>query len=66
MTGDTSRILTVGADEIIREDLRFTVTTARDCNLEIIMKDVHTLCGDPLRLARWVQLARETCARSAG
>ncbi|HOT50803.1 MAG TPA: hypothetical protein PLI07_07485 [Candidatus Hydrogenedentes bacterium] len=50
-------------EDLIREDLRLTVTTARDCNLEIIMKDVHTLCGDPTRLIRWVQLAREAVAR---
>ncbi len=48
-------------EELIREDLRQTVQVAKDCNLEIIMKDVHTLCGDPTRLGRWVSIAREVC-----
>ncbi|HPO16442.1 MAG TPA: hypothetical protein PLI09_23600 [Candidatus Hydrogenedentes bacterium] len=43
----------------IRADLRETIAIARNCNLELIMKDVHTLAGDPYRLRRWVQLAHE-------
>jgi hypothetical protein len=46
-------------EDLIREDLRHTLTVARNCNLEIILKDVHTLCGEPNRIARWVELARE-------
>ncbi|MCP4645388.1 MAG: hypothetical protein GY851_33400 [bacterium] len=46
-------------EDLIRADLRETVGIARDCNLELIMKDVHTLCGNPDRMPRWVQLARE-------
>ena len=49
-------------EDAIRADLRQTLTTARDCRLEIIMKDVHTLNNQPERLPRWVQLARETIA----
>lgn len=49
----------------IREDLRATLTAARACNLEIVMKDVHTLAGHPERMARWVALAREEAARLA-
>ena len=45
----------------IRADLRKTLDTARGCRLEIIMKDVHTLGGQPWRLARWVAMAREEC-----
>lgn len=44
---------------LIREDLRRTLAVARHCRVELIMKDVHTLCGEPHRLGRWVQLARE-------
>ena len=47
-------------DDLIREDIRKTFTTARNCNVEIVMKDVHTLAGEPQRMARWVKLARET------
>lgn len=46
----------------IRADLRQTLTVARECRLEIVMKDVHTLRDDPSRLPRWVQLARDVCA----
>jgi hypothetical protein len=43
----------------IRQDLRKTLTIARGCRLEIIMKDVHTLHNEPERLPRWVEIARE-------
>ena len=45
-------------EDAIRADLRHTLEVARDCRLEIIMKDVHTLCEQPHRLPRWVELAR--------
>jgi len=44
----------------IREDLRKTLEAARGCNIELVMKDVHTVSGQPARLGRWVQIARET------
>ncbi|MFA5205656.1 MAG: hypothetical protein WC708_14770 [Lentisphaeria bacterium] len=49
-------------EALIRADLRQTLelTKAHGCPAEIIMKDVHTLGGEPWRLARWVELARET------
>lgn len=46
-------------EDAIRQDVRRTLSIARGCTVELIMKDVHTLCGQPWRLARWVQLARE-------
>jgi hypothetical protein len=46
-------------DDVIRNDIRNTLTTAKDCNVEIVMKDVHTLSGEPQRMARWVKLTRE-------
>jgi hypothetical protein len=36
------------------------------CSLEIIMKDVHTLNGEPDRLTRWVKMARETSRKIYG
>jgi hypothetical protein len=48
-------------EELIRKDLRVTLDVVKKhgCPLEIIMKDVHTLCNEPHRLARWVQLTRD-------
>ncbi|MCC6443499.1 MAG: hypothetical protein IT210_08585 [Armatimonadetes bacterium] len=47
-------------EEAIRSDIRKTLRAAAGCNVEIIMKDVHTLCGRPERMARWVELTRQT------
>jgi len=51
-------------EKTIRADLRETLEAARKCRLEIIMKDVHTLHNEPWRIVRWVELAREECARA--
>jgi hypothetical protein len=53
-------------EDAIRADLRQTLSVAGGCRLEIIMKDVHTLNNRPERLARWVELARETIAERKG
>ena len=46
-------------DEVaIFDDLRQTLAATRNCRVELIMKDVHTLCEHPERLPRWVELAR--------
>lgn len=39
-------------------DLRRTYDAARDCNVEILYRDVYDVGGDRTRLARWVELAR--------
>lgn len=51
-------------EDLIRADLRKTlsVTSKNNCSTEIVMKDVHTLKGEPDRLTRWVSLAREVIA----
>ena len=43
----------------IRADIRRTLTAAKGCRVELVMKDVHTLNNEPARLARWVQIAKE-------
>jgi len=55
-------------EELIRKDIRVTLDIARrrDCRLELIMKDVHTLREEPHRLARWVQWTREEIERGWG
>jgi len=46
-------------EDALRADVRKTFTIARGCDIEIIMKDVHTLNGHPERLAQWVRMARQ-------
>ena len=52
-------------ESAIRADLRQSIDIARryGCNLELVMKDVHTVRRQPLRLARWVEMAREEIAK---
>ncbi|MCS7048115.1 MAG: hypothetical protein NZ483_02310 [Verrucomicrobiae bacterium] len=52
-------------ERAIREDLRHTLTVARGQPLEIILKDTHTVEGQPWRIARWVEIAREEVANAA-
>ena len=42
----------------LRQDMDETLAAARDCNLEIIYRDVYRIHGDRPRLRRWVELAR--------
>jgi hypothetical protein len=46
-------------EESIRANLRHAMHTARNCRMEVIMKDNNTICNDPRRVTRWVQIARE-------
>ncbi len=46
-------------EQAIREDLRTTLRVSAGCNVDIIMKDTHTVEGEPWRLARWVEIAKE-------
>jgi len=46
-------------EDDVRRELRHTLAAAEHCNLELIMKDVHTLCCEPWRMARWVAMVRE-------
>ncbi|MBT3273007.1 MAG: hypothetical protein HN368_07625 [Spirochaetales bacterium] len=46
-------------ESYIRNDIRHTLDVAKGCNVEFLMKDVHTLAGKPERLARWVEIIRE-------
>ena len=46
-------------EDLIRKDLQHTLSVAKDCSLEIIMKDIITLQNQPKRAARWVEIAFE-------
>ena len=47
-----------------RAELRRAFRLTRRCHLEVIMKDTHTIHGDPHRVVRWVQICREEAERS--
>lgn len=49
-------------EERVRAVLRRDLRAARDCRVEVIMKDNHTIGNDPRRVERWVQIAREEAA----
>lgn len=50
-------------EDAARNELREKLSRARGCRVEIIMKDCHTIGGDPQRVRRWVEIAREESER---
>ncbi len=46
-------------EERIRTELREALQITRECRVEVIMKDNHTIRNDPSRVLRWVQIARD-------
>ncbi len=51
--------LCVGYDEkALTQSLDETLTKAKGCIVEIVMKDTHTVQGAPGRFSKWVELAR--------
>ena len=52
-------------EDEIRKELSHTLRVCRqnNCNLEMILKDTHTVENHPERLARWVEIAREEAAK---
>ena len=46
-------------EDDIRATLRQDFQITRDCRVEAILKDTHTIQHDPQRVIKWVQIARE-------
>jgi hypothetical protein len=46
-------------EDRVRHNLRQALETTRDCHVEIIMKDNHTIGKDPERVVRWVHIVRQ-------
>jgi hypothetical protein len=46
-------------ERAVREDLRSTLRYSSGLNLEIVLKDTHTVQFDRTRIPRWVAIARE-------
>jgi len=60
MKPSPSAISTPVADKKgIREDLRRKLEVTKDCIVEIIMKDNHTIGGRPENVVEWCRIARE-------
>ena len=47
----------------IRAGLRKAFKITRNCRVEAVMKDNHTICSDPTRVTRWARIAREESDR---
>jgi len=50
-------------EERIRAKIREVFRLTRNCRVEAIMKDNHTLGGDPTRATNWCRVAREEAER---
>ena len=48
-------------EEVVRKDLRRTIAAAKEhgLGLELLLKDITTVKGDPRRLWRWAEIAKE-------
>ena len=44
--------------ELLEKDMRDTYAAARDCNVEILLRDVYTINGERARLRRWVDMTK--------
>jgi len=44
--------------DLVEKDLKDTRAAAKDCNLEILFRDVYTIAGDRPRLRKWVDMAK--------
>ena len=43
--------------DVAEKELRETMNLARDCHLEVVMKDTHTFQNEPSRITKWTQMA---------
>lgn len=50
-------------EERIRAGLRRAFAETRGCRVEVVMKDNHTIGGNPQNVIRWCQIAREEAER---
>jgi len=47
-------------DEVaLRAEIRKDLHITRDCQVELIMKDNHTLGNNPMNAVRWCRIAKE-------
>ncbi len=51
-------------EEVVRSKIRHALEVTRGCRVELIMKDNHTLGGNPRNAVRWVRIARQEAERA--
>jgi hypothetical protein len=49
-------------EDVVRQEIRHDLQATRDNVVELIMKDNHTLGGNPRNATRWVEIVREEIA----
>jgi hypothetical protein len=52
--------------EKIREDIRETFHITRDCRVEVLMQDNHTIGNNPDNIINWTRIAKEEAERIGG
>jgi hypothetical protein len=52
--------------DFVRSDIRQAFETARGTHVDVTLKDVETVGGDPNRLVEWARIAMEEAERAAG
>jgi hypothetical protein len=50
-------------EEAIRRELRQELQTTKGCRVELIMKDNHTMGGNPANVTGWCRIARQEAER---
>jgi hypothetical protein len=50
-------------EEKVRKDLRKAFEQTRDCRVEVLMQDTHTIGGNPQNVINWVRIAKEESDR---
>ncbi len=50
-------------EDQIRKTLRRDFEVTKECRVEAILKDTHTIGNDPRRVVRWVRIAKEEAER---
>ena len=50
-------------EDYIRKSLRQALRITRDCRLEVIMKDNHTIGKNPQNVIKWCKIAKEEAER---
>lgn len=53
-------------ESLIHSTIRTALETTRDNNVEVVLKDLHTISRKPEQVYRWVEIVREEIARLHG